>query len=547
MNRYLLYILLIIIGFSCSEERAEEIVIIEEASYLTISASTITFENEAGSQSIEIESNSDWFVSSKLPEWLSFESYENSIILFVKQNETTEERRCTITISTDTDERSISIRQKAVEELYFKGEKQYSIPFEGGNISIEIESNISFDIDITNNDDEWVSHKGSSIFPNLGNNVSNNAFNSDNLELTIQANNSTNLREAKVIIENKKYELSDTISIIQEGNEKTQENPEKYTDGEYYKILQATHGNANLIFMGDGFTKKDLGKGGLYEQSINKAISHFFSIEPYKSYKEYFNAYMVIAESPSEGIGEKGTLGLTNSSNKFGTAFGSGTEIVCNDELIFEYAYKVSEVSNKQPITIIVVLNSKKYAGTAYLYNNGNAIALCPMSAEEAPNDFEGLIHHEAGGHAFGFLCDEYVYYEKEMPKSRISDIKEWQKYGFQMNLDFTNNTSEILWKDFIGVEKYENMVGAYEGGYEYRYGVWRSEENSCMNNNVPYYNVQSRWTIAKRIMELSGKDYSIEEFIAQDNPEPLNTTTTRNVSMDYFTPLGEPVWIKVK
>ena len=111
MNRYLLSILLAIIGISCSEEKVEEIVITEEASYLTISASTITFENEAGSQSIEIESNSDWFVNSKLPEWLSFESYENSIILFAKQNETTEERRCTITISTDTDERSISIRQ----------------------------------------------------------------------------------------------------------------------------------------------------------------------------------------------------------------------------------------------------------------------------------------------------------------------------------------------------------------------------------------------------------------------------------------------------
>ena len=40
-------------------------------------------------------------------------------------------------------------------------------------------------------------------------------------------------------------------------------------------------------------------------------------------------------------------------------------------------------------------------------------------------------------------------------------------------------------------------------------------------------------------------KDYSIEEFIAQDNPEPLKTT--RNISMENFTPLGEPIWIKVK
>ena len=48
--------------------------------------------------------------------------------------------------------------------------------------------------------------------------------------------------------------------------------------------------------------------------------------------------------------------------------------------------------------------------------------------------------------------------------------------------------------------------MGVYEGGYEYQYGVWRSEENSCMNNNVPYFNVQSRWAIVNRIMKFSRK-----------------------------------------
>lgn len=164
------------------------------------------------------------------------------------------------------------------------------------------------------------------------------------------------------------------------------------------------------------------------------------------------------------------------------------------------------------------------------------------MSSESSPNDFEGLIHHEAGGHGFGFLCDEYVYYQKNIPASRKQDIKEWQKLGFQMNLDFTNDPSSILWKDFIGLDKYK-QVGAYEGGYEYQYGVWRSEENSCMNNNVPYFNVQSRWSIVKRIMQLSEKEFTIRDFIENDNVVP--DIVTRNIVDKSFKPLGEPIWIR--
>lgn len=146
------------------------------------------------------------------------------------------------------------------------------------------------------------------------------------------------------------------------------------------------------------------------------------------------------------------------------------------------------------------------------------------------------------GGHGFGFLCDEYVYYQQTIPESRKQNIKEWQEYGFQMNLDFTDDTSEVLWKDFMGMDKYK-QVGVYEGGYEYQYGVWRSEENSCMNNNVPYFNVQSRWAIVNRIMKLAEKEFTVRDFMKADNPV-LPDAATRSVAEKAFRPLGEPIWI---
>lgn len=198
------------------------------------------------------------------------------------------------------------------------------------------------------------------------------------------------------------------------------------------------------------------------------------------------------------------------------------------------------------PLTVVMPLNSTKYAGTAYLFGDGNSIAMCPMSEETPPNDFEGIVHHEAGGHGFAFLCDEYVYYKQRIPQSRINDIKEWQKSGFQMNLDFTNNPEEILWKDFIGLEKY-GMVGIFEGGYEYCYGVWRCEENSCMNNNVPYYNAQSRWLIVKRIMQLAGIEYSFEDFIRDDitDNDYGSRGSMAGSGLNSAEPLAPPVLMK--
>ena len=319
---------------------------------------------------------------------------------------------------------------------------------------------------------------------------------------------------------------------------------ERYVDGEYFIVQKAEQNEVNLIVTGDGFMRKDLLYGGEYEQSMNKAIEYFFSIEPYKSYREFFNVYMVVAESKEEGVGKKSPFSGSSIDNKFGTAYGDGTEIVCNDELIFEYARKVNELPDDKPITVLVVLNSDKYAGTAYLYSDGNSIALCPMSTQESPNDFEGIVHHEAGGHAFGFLIDEYVYNQRQIPEERKKKVQEWQELGYQMNLDFTDDLNNILWKDFIGIDKYA-PVGAYEGGDEYQYGVWRSEENSCMNNNIPYYNVQSRWAIVNRIMQLSDIEFTVQDFIQNDNPiYPTGGRALNNWTE--FVPLGSPVW-KIK
>lgn len=533
MNRWIIALLSLLLLYSCNKD--------EEDIYLTLSCEEISFGWNEETKNITIESNKQWHIDSELPSWLSITKTKNSnegiIYITASENNTKDIRYCYIVLVASSQKKTIHVVQGAKENLLFIGEKTYIIDNSATELTVGIECNIDYLVTISKNGQEWITQVSGEHQNNdkdLLKTLNTQWFNF--LSLEIAGNKEKEERHAEVIIYNESYNLSDTLHIIQKSG------GDYLFDGEYIRLQQASRGNVNLVIMGDGFTKEDLKLNGPYETYMKQASEYFFSIEPYQSYRDYFNIYMVIAESEEEGVSEKGIGRKVK--NKFGSTYGSGTEITCNSTLCLEYARKTTNLTPDIPITVIVVLNSTKYAGTTYLYANGNSIALCPMSSEASPNDFEGLVHHEAGGHGFGFLCDEYVYYKQQIPESLKQEIKEWQELGFQMNLDLTDNLSTILWKDFIGLEKY-GQVDAYEGGYEYQYGIWRSEENSCMNNNIPYFNVQSRWSIVNRIMKLSGLSYSIQDFIRDDKPAYPSRVKSRTVSLSEFKPLASPILIK--
>ena len=73
-----------------------------------------------------------------------------------------------------------------------------------------------------------------------------------------------------------------------------------------------------------------------------------------------------------------------------------------------------------------------------------------------------------------------------------------------------------------------------YEGGYFHGQGVYRSEVNSCMNNNVPYYSAISRQEIVERIMRYAGKEFNINDFYANDVRDASNNDfETRAMMID--------------
>lgn len=291
----------------------------------------------------------------------------------------------------------------------------------------------------------------------------------------------------------------------------------EYGEDEYLTLQKATKGNnggINIVILGDGYDAKNISDGE-YLKNIKEEVEHFFAIEPYKTYRQYFNVYTAFPLSTETGVGTVNTIRY----NRFNTTYTGGVGLQADYDEVFNYALNAPTVNknNLNETLIIIVPNSTDYGGICQMWEDGSAIAFCPLSTYDYPLDSRGVIQHEAGGHGFGKLGDEYIYYNSfidGLPKIALNNTK---NLGWYENLSLTGKTHEVPWSHLIYNEKYSNVVDIFEGGFMYSRGVFRSEQNSCMNNNIPYFSTISRESIVKRIKRYAGETYSFDEFVKND------------------------------
>jgi len=309
----------------------------------------------------------------------------------------------------------------------------------------------------------------------------------------------------------------------------------QYAEDEIITLQKATKGNRggiNLVFLGDGFDGKDISEGK-YMKAVNEQVENFFGIEPYKTYRDYFNVYTAIAVSPETGIGTINTIRYA----KFETTFTGGVGLKCDYQAAFNYALRMPTVTkdNLNESLIIIIPNSTDYGGICQMWDDGSAIAFCPMSTYGYPLDTRGVIQHEAGGHGFGKLGDEYIYHNAFIDFCDCAccghvDAVNYAKYlGWYDNLSLSGKMNEVPWSHFIFDDRYSDIVDIFEGAYMHSRGVFRSEHNSCMNNDIPYYSTISRESIVKRIKRYAGEPYDFEEFVKNDKRDAGATTRFSN------------------
>lgn len=304
-----------------------------------------------------------------------------------------------------------------------------------------------------------------------------------------------------------------------------------YDEDEVITLQKATRGNGvNLVFLGDGYNNKDIANG-TYLKDMKQQMEYFFGVEPYITYRDYFNVYTAIALSQESGVGTVNTL----CDNKFETTFTGGASLMCNTNDVFKYALRMPTVNsgNLNQTLIVLTPNTKDYGGVTSMWADGSAIAITPKSSDIYPYDSRGIVQHEAGGHGFGKLGDEYIYHNSFIQTCPpcMAAFETAKSNGWYENLSLTAKMHEVPWSHLIFNDKYSAVVDIYEGGFMHSRGVFRSELNSCMNNNIPYFSTISREAIVKRIKQYAGETYSFDEFVKNDNPNPGSRSTRYNVA----------------
>ncbi|MGM9791440.1 MAG: leucine-rich repeat protein [Candidatus Cryptobacteroides sp.] len=300
-----------------------------------------------------------------------------------------------------------------------------------------------------------------------------------------------------------------------------------YADGQVISIQSASIGSGiDIVYIGDGYDAKDIAKG-TFLTNVQTGNTSFFDLEPYNTYSDYFNVYAVVSQSDDSGIGTVNTIIDT----KFGSSFSQNRILPPSADDCFAWAKKANASLDLTKSLTILLMNTSTYEGVTLMYGDGSALACCPVSTNAYPYDFRGIVQHEAGGHGFGKLGDEYIYHNAfiqtcncnccEHP-SGDDDTKttygRMKSKGWFKNLSMTSDNTVVPWAHLIYNPKYSDYVDMYEGGYMHTRGVYRSEATSCMNNNIPYYSAISRQAIVERIKYCAGESFSLEEFYAKDS-----------------------------
>lgn len=366
-------------------------------------------------------------------------------------------------------------------------------------------------------------------------------------------------------------------------------------DGEVVTLQNGTVDGLDVVIMGDGFTADDI-LDGTYDALMREAYEQFFVPEPLKSFKDRFNVYYVKAVSPEHfNIKEIPINGahVGECETKFGMEFTAGsTKVSGNNDKVRDYAKKAFSTNADQRIqnaTIIVLGNiecrsgtcSQSWSSTSSSYDYGWACSIAYCGLGRNLEERHQLVHHEACGHGFGKLADEYtgttgystqVWYDleddHELGLYRNTDryvdnyiYSQFGQYGFELT-----TTDNVYWSDMFGtLNHYElanvESLGVFQGGNARTHDCGRPTQDpskSIMNANTGIFNAPSRRTMYYRIRqlsgEISGKKYGtsqeLESFLYWDATavlpklplkSPARIQASTRIPEEELLPFGEP------
>lgn len=323
----------------------------------------------------------------------------------------------------------------------------------------------------------------------------------------------------------------DYVEFALEGTEFTTRCEVRQYDYEHDEdacITLQEHGTGSgidVLFIAEGFDGEAISNGS-YLELVNEQMEAFFGVEPYTTYRDYFNVYACISLSQENGINTDNLWRRT----RFNALYSMGKLLVDDADMVFDYAVAKSPLTRERmsQSLIVMTLNSDEYGSASMLTDAGSAISMLCRSSDPYPMDTRGIVQHEACGHAFGKLAEERINQSRYLNKAEISTINDMHERGWYQNISTTGKLSDVSWGHFIFDPRYSVKVDVFEGGFGVSRGCFRAEINSCMNYGIPYFSAPARQDIVRRILEYSGEGFTMEKFYAKDSDKWGSTGNSR-------------------
>ena len=337
------------------------------------------------------------------------------------------------------------------------------------------------------------------------------------------------------------------------------------------RVLKATRGAKPtvLVFAPEGFTE---GSGPStredYENACYSALDLMFTMEPYKSLRDYFTVYIAWKASETAEVG--GTF-----NTQLGLDYDGYWGMKVEDRKVTHAWAKAlipewrDDVTSQDDGGIFLVVNGRdRYGSVCWWETEGRFIAIINYSPDyiywsghtqpgqevfwfggsgyyvrqddgsdvyHTMTDDEyqalGLAHlwtgstswcylgdwrnvllHEGLGHGFGRLQDEYWSGYDEVYSG--TGIRDGQNLAVPRGLNLSDSITDYPWKKFKEIVDAEYLsrdarygrMGLWQGGFvRYSRGIWRSEIIDCLKDERPYFATWSRAVIYQRVMKTSG------------------------------------------
>ncbi|MBM0274404.1 M64 family metallopeptidase [Micromonospora tarensis] len=248
----------------------------------------------------------------------------------------------------------------------------------------------------------------------------------------------------------------------------------------------------NLVLLGDGYTEADL---PTFRSHVDRHLNTLWTIEPFKSYRSYFNVYAVEIVSPESGVDCDPSLTAPRRDTALDMGFWGGCNpasvqrlLTVNGAAANAYA-DLAVGTNPGNRQLIALANSGTYGGAG----GSNATA-------SGGNALSALISPHELGHSLGGLQDEYDYYGRGVPGDTYSGPEPDSVHHTVLTERQMRDTRAKWWRWLGEPSEAGGTIGRYEGGLYLQRGVWRPSQHSMMKSLGFYFDQVGRERMTERI-----------------------------------------------